>query len=96
MCAKEIHQQWQSCSCKNVEEPEWPTQPGKRVSVDQLVSPTLGLVAQMMGILTTKQHTFAMVFIDQATQLSYVHCQKGPSAEETLETKAAFEEHSKQ
>ena len=55
------------------------------------MSPTPGLIAQMQGILTTERCTCTTVFIDQCSRLSYVHVQKGTSAEETLETKADFE-----
>ena len=45
--------------------PKSVTHPGERVSVDQLVSPTPGLVAQITGILTTKRYKYATVFVDQ-------------------------------
>ena len=35
--------------------------PGDKVSVDQMVSPTPGLMAQMTGILTTKRYRYATV-----------------------------------
>ena len=88
--AKAIHQQWQSKPAENKGNAEKPTKPGQVVSVDQLTSPTPGLMAQMQGILTTERHKCATVFIDQCSRLSYVHVQKGTSAEETLEAKAAF------
>ena len=49
----------------------------------------------MTGKLITKRHTCATVFIDQATRLSYVYIQKSTNVIETLEAKAAFEEHAK-
>ena len=69
-----------------------PTQPGVRVSVDQLVSPTPGLVAQMTGKLTTKRYRYATVYVDQATGYGYVHLQKTATAEETIQGKLAFED----
>ncbi|KAI2494618.1 hypothetical protein MHU86_19896 [Fragilaria crotonensis] len=61
-----------------------PTKPGQVVSVNQLVSPTPGLIAQMTGFLTTKRYRYATVYVDQKTA----------SAEETVEGKRAFEAYS--
>ena len=73
-----------------------PTRPGELVSVDQLVSPTPGLIAQMTGRLTTKRYNYATVFVDHYSGYSYVHLQKSASAEETIEAKKAFEYHCSQ
>jgi Reverse transcriptase (RNA-dependent DNA polymerase) len=70
--------------------------PGQVVSVDQMVSPTKGFVAQMTGILTTKRYTCAMVFVDHATDLSYIHLQHSASAEDTVVGKKAFELYARQ
>ena len=64
------------------------------MSVDQLVSPTPGLVAQMTGILTTKRYKYVTVFVDQASKLGYVYLQKTATVEETLEAKKAFQQYS--
>jgi hypothetical protein len=61
------------------------------VSVDQLKSPTPGLIAQTTGILTTKRYAYASVFVDHSTRLGYVHLQKTQDVTETLEAKEAFE-----
>jgi hypothetical protein len=37
--------------------------PGQVVSVDQLVSPTPGLIAQTTGFLTTKRYKYATVLL---------------------------------
>ena len=66
-------------------------QPGEVVSMDQMVSPTAGLVAQMTGILTNKRYQYATVYVDQATRLGYVYLQKSATAEETIKGKIAFE-----
>ncbi len=65
--------------------------PGDVVSVDQMTSPTAGLIAQMAGFLTKKRYKYATVFVDHASGFGYVYIQKTASAEETLEAKAAFE-----
>ena len=61
--------------------------------VDQLVSPTPGLVAQMTGILTTKRYKYATVYVDQVAKLSFTYPQSTATAEETIEGKEAFERY---
>ena len=65
--------------------------PGKVVSVDQMVSPTHGLIAQLTGILTKSRYKYATIFVDQGSRLGYVYLQQTASAEETLKGKIAFE-----
>ena len=61
------------------------------MSVDQLVSPTPGLIAQLRGIPTKKRYTVATIFVDHYSGFGYVHLQKSTGAEETVEAKEAFE-----
>ncbi|CAJ1929171.1 unnamed protein product [Cylindrotheca closterium] len=70
--------------------------PGQVVSVDQLISPTPGLVAQMTGILTKKRYTCATIYVDQCSGLGFVYLQKSTSADETIMGKTAFEAYAKQ
>ena len=70
--------------------------PGECVSVDQLVSPTPGFIAQMTGILTTKRYKYATIYVDQGSKLGFTYLQKSADAEETLEGKRAFELYSRQ
>ena len=65
------------------------------MSVDQLVSPTPGVIAQMTGFLTTKRYKYATVYVDQFSRLGFVYLQKTASAEGTMEGKRAFEAYSK-
>ena len=67
--------------------------PGEVVSVDQLVSPTVGFIAQLTGILTTQRYRYATIYVDQATRYGYVFLQKTATVEETLKGKNAFEQH---
>jgi transposase InsO family protein len=64
-------------------------------NVDQLKSPTPGLIAQLSGFLTTKRYGYATVYIDHASRLGFVYLQKGTTADETLEGKIAFEQYAK-
>ena len=64
------------------------------VSVDQMVSPTAGFIAQMTGILTTKRYKYATVYVDQASRFGYTFIQKTATAEETIKGKIAFELYS--
>ena len=70
-----------------------PTRPGECVSVDQLISKTPGLIAQVKGRLTKQRYHAATVFADHASGLTYVHVSEGTTADETLEAKAAFESY---
>ena len=85
-----------SSSAEMVKPAFWPDVPGDTVSVDQLISQTPGLIAQMSGILTTQRYTCVTVFVDHYSNLGYVHLQKTTSVEHTLEAKAAFERYAKQ
>ena len=70
--------------------------PGDIVSVDQLVSPTPGLVAQMTGRLTNKRYRYVTVFVDQSSRLGFIHLQASADADETIMAKRAFEEYARQ
>ena len=91
--AKATRRPWRHKKKKNFKPPEPPTKPGQVVSVDQLVSPTPGLIAQMTGILTTKRYKYATIYVDHYSKLSYLYLQKTASVEETLQGKQAFESY---
>ena len=74
--AKATKRPWRNKKRKLFKQPNLPTRPGQVVSVDQLVSPTPGLIAQMTGILNTKCYKHATVFVDQYSRLSYLFLQK--------------------
>ena len=86
---------WRSRITNNKDEAEKPKSPGEVVSVDQMISPTPGLVAQMTGMLTSKRYTCATVYVDQSSGYSFVWVQKSTGVDETLEGKRAFEEHAR-
>jgi Reverse transcriptase (RNA-dependent DNA polymerase)/GAG-pre-integrase domain len=69
------------------------TAPGDIVAVDQMVSPTPGLVAQMKGFITKQRYTAVTVFVDHYSNLSFTYLQKGLTIIETLEAKASFERY---
>jgi hypothetical protein len=92
--AKATKRPWRSKPKKNGDDGLKPTKPGQVVSVDQLVSPTPGLIAQMTGFLTTKRYRYATVYVDQFSRLGFIYLQKTASAEETVEGKKAFEAYS--
>ena len=72
------------------------TIPGQCVSVDQMVSPTPGLVAQISGKLTTKRYKYVTIFVDQATKMGHTYLQSTATADETILAKRAFEEFATQ
>lgn len=65
--------------------------PGKRVSVDQLVSAQPGLIPQLSGHLTRARIFCATIFVDHFSGFGYSFLQRSTTQEETLEAKAAFE-----
>ncbi len=67
--------------------------PGDCVSIDQLISPLPGFVAQNTGRLTRQRYNVATVFVDHASRLGYVHIQNDSSAEQTIAAKRAFERY---
>jgi hypothetical protein len=64
---------------------------GQLVSVDQMESTTPGLIAQMKGIPTLERYHYATIFVDHATDYTYVHLQRETSSEKTFRAKKAFE-----
>ena len=67
--------------------------PGELTSVDMMVSPTPGLIAQMTSILTTKRYKYATVYVDHATRLGFVYLQADSTVETTLKGKEAYERY---
>ena len=67
--------------------------PGEVISVDQMVSPVQGLIAQMVGFLTRQRYKYATVFVDQSSCMGFVYLQKTCSAEATIEAKRAFQQY---
>ena len=91
--AKATKRAWRTRSSKDWSNKTPPSKPGMVVSVDQLVSPTPGLVAQMTGFITKQRYRYATVYVDQATSLGFVFLQKTSTVEETLQGKRAFERY---
>ncbi len=71
------------------------TAPGEWVSVDQLISPTPGLIAQLKGSPTRERYKVATVFVDHFTDFTYVHLQSSTSSSATLTAKHEFERYSR-
>eukprot|EP00978_Attheya_sp_CCMP212_P046053 scaffold371918_cov32-Attheya_sp.AAC.1 len=59
-------------------------------------SPTAGFVAQMKGKLTKGRYKYATICIDHYSRQGFVYLQRSLSSSETLESKRAFERHSRQ
>ena len=83
---------WRSKLSKQMTEKKT-LKPGEVISVDQMVSPVPGLIAQMVGFLTRQRYKYATVFVDQASRMGFVYLQKTCSAAETIEAKRAFEQY---
>jgi len=65
--------------------------PGEVVSVDQLESSIPGFIEQMTGRLTNQCIVASTVYVEHASDLSYVYHQTSMTSEETLKSKLAFE-----
>ena len=70
-----------------------PSKPGEVISVDQLVSPVPGLIAQMTGFITKQRYKYATVYSDQFSGFSFVYLQRTALAQETLQSKQAMERY---
>jgi hypothetical protein len=65
--------------------------PGEIVSVDQLESSIPEFIGQMTGKLTNQRIVASTVYVDHASDLSYIYHQTSMTSEETLKSKLAFE-----
>jgi transposase InsO family protein len=88
--AKATKRKWRSRTSKNWD-PNRVHEPGQVVSVDQMVSSTPGLVAQMTGFLTKERYRYVTVYVDHGSGLGFSYLQKSDTAKETIESKEAFE-----
>lgn len=93
--AKATRRQWRHKRRRFWTEKSPATKAGEVISVDQLISPTPGFVAQMTGILTKQRYTCATIYVDQYSGLGYVYLQKSSKADETIKGKRAFEAFAK-
>lgn len=90
--AKATKRRWRDKQKKGwTKPPNAAKEPGDVVSVDQLVSPTPGLIAHMTGRPTRQRYKYATIFVDQYSSYTYVYLQKTASADETILGKLAFE-----
>jgi transposase InsO family protein len=69
--------------------------PGDIITVDQLESSTPGFIGQIAGTLTRQRIVGSTIFVDQASDLSYVYHQLSMSSEETVMAKESFERYAK-
>lgn len=65
------------------------TRPGRVISINQLVLPTPGYIAQLRGTPTCRRYKAGTIFVDHASGAGYVHIQRTTSTEETIEAKRA-------
>ena len=81
---------WRGRYIKTAHNPHQVTYSGHIVSVDQLVSPTAGLVEHMTVILATKKINYSTVVVDHFYIYSYMQLQNTTSSQDTLEIKHDF------
>jgi hypothetical protein len=90
--AKATRRPWRGKSAKyNQKHIKKATHPGEVISVDQLESSILGFLGQMTGKLTRQRIVASTIFVDHASDFSYVYHQTSMISEETLKSKLAFE-----
>jgi GAG-pre-integrase domain len=65
--------------------------PGQHISVDQMESPIPGLIGQLKGKPTLARYRCATIFVNTFSRIGYIYLQQTTNAEETLESKRAFE-----
>ena len=58
-----------------------------------MMSPTLGFITKLTGILNTSQYTCATTYVDVASKYGYVVLQRGTTAIVTLIENLMFEDH---
>ncbi len=95
MYGKMTRQPWRTKSKINHPIRQVVTSPGEWVSVDQLISPTPGLIAQLKGIPTRERYKVATIFVDHFTDFTYVHLQTSTNSAATLTAKHEFERYSR-
>jgi hypothetical protein len=95
MYGKMTRQPWQTKSVHNHPIRQQVTNPGEWVSVDQLISPTPGLIAQLKGTPTRERYKVATIFVDHLTDFTYIHMQTSTSSAETITAKNEFERYSR-
>ena len=69
---KATRKPWRLHTSSNTIESHCPQRSGECISVDQLISPTPGFIAQMSGKLTTQRYTCATIYVDQYSGYSYI------------------------
>ena len=67
------------------------TVPGIVVSIDQLESPVPGFMPIAKGQPTVHKYCGALVFVDHASDFTYVHMHQHLATDETIDAKHAFE-----
>jgi hypothetical protein len=88
--AKATKWPWRGKNWHDYEEIKY-TVPGEMVSVDHLISPSPGFIAQMTGKLTISRYKYATVYVNHASRLGYIYLQKSANADETVKGKISFE-----
>ncbi len=63
--------------------------------MDQLESSTPGFIGQITGMLTKQRIVGSTIFVDQASDFSYVYHHMSLSSEETVKAKQSFEKFAK-
>ena len=77
---------------KNASQIKPVTAAGECVSIDQLESPTPGMIAQMKGIPTLRRYKYVTVIVDHFSRYTFVHPSETITSKETLKAKLTCEQ----
>jgi hypothetical protein len=88
--AKATRRPWRSKSLKS-SHIKRATNPGDIDSVDQLESSIPGFIGQMTGRLTRQRIVGSTIYVDHASDMSYIYHHTSMTSEETVKGKQAFE-----
>ena len=75
---------WRSKTSRSNHQEPLPKNPEQSVLVDQMISPTPGLITQKSERSTHMRYTCATVYVDQATNYTFVYMQKTTSSNKTV------------
>ena len=82
---------WCRNGIRNLKKIRQATAPGQVVSVDQIVSPTLGFVPIHCGLPTKQRYIGVTVFIDHFSDFTYIHLMTVMNVKSTIEAKEAYD-----
>ena len=88
---KAHHKKWRHRGIWNIKKIHQATSSGQVVSIDQLVSPTLGFFQTHFNLPANNRYIGATIFVDHFSDFTYAHLMIAMNSKSTTESKEAFE-----